>query len=47
MLGAGLLMEGDLEVEVGQSLDLSYAFFVLDDDPGKAHFDALYAEFSA
>ncbi len=47
LLGAGLLMEGDLEIARGQTLDLSYAFFVLDADPGPArwerHFEAFIA----
>lgn len=47
LLGAGLLMEGDLEIEKGDSLDLHYAFFVLDESASSEETEALYAEFAA
>ena len=45
LLGAGLLMEDDLEIPQGQRLDLSYAFFVLDADPGIGAWEAHYQAF--
>ena len=45
LLGAGLLMQGDLEIFQGQSLDLTYAFFVLDADPGPDAWEAHYQTF--
>lgn len=47
LLGAGLLMEGDLVLAAGECLELHYAFFVLDQDPGRAQIQALYADFAA
>ena len=47
LLGAGLLMEEDLELSRGQTLDLRYAFFVLDKDPGPQSVEALYADFAS
>ena len=46
LLGAGLLMEGDLEIAHGHALDLSYAFFVFEADPGAAHWERHYEAFS-
>ena len=47
LLGAGLLMEGDLELTAGERLELHYAFFVLDQAPSLAHLEALYENFAA
>ncbi len=47
LLGAGLLMEEDLTIEVGDCLSLSYAFFVFDADPGADCWEQHYAAFSA
>ena len=47
LLGAGLLMEEDLELSHGQTLDLHYAFFVLDEDPGPQNVEAFYANFAS
>jgi len=46
LLGAGLLMEDDLDIEKGDSLDLRYAFFVLDEPATSEETEALYAEFA-
>ena len=45
LLGAGLLMEEDLEIAAGEALELRYAFLVLDEDPGPQSLEALYADF--
>ena len=45
LLGAGLLMEEDLEIAGGEALELRYAFLVLDEDPGHQSLEALYANF--
>ena len=45
LLGAGLLMEEDLEIAAGEALELRYAFLVLDEDPGPQSVEALYADF--
>lgn len=45
LLGAGLLMEGDLEVEEGGALRLRYGFAVLAEEPGSDEVEALYAAF--
>ena len=47
LLGAGLLMEDDLELGAGECLELHYAFFVCDQDPGPAQLETLYADFAA
>jgi hypothetical protein len=47
LLGAGLLMEEDLTLHQGENLDLHYAFFVFDDDPGRARWEELYGQFTA
>lgn len=47
LLGAGLLMEEDLELSYGQTLDLHYAFFVLDEDPGLHNIEAFYTNFAS
>lgn len=46
LLGTGLLMEEDLELARGESLQLHYAFFVLYADPGAAALEILYADFA-
>lgn len=45
LLGAALLMEGDLELEEGQALDLRYGFAVLDQTPSPEESEDLYSEF--
>ncbi len=45
LLGAGLLMEGDLEVKQGESLELRYGFAVLDQEPGAGEIERLYSEY--
>ena len=47
LLGTGLLIEGDLELAAGECLELHYAFFVLDQDPGPTQLETLYADFAA
>jgi len=47
LLGAGLLMEEDLELNRGEKLELNYAFFVFDTDPGSEKLEALYTAFSS
>ena len=46
LLGAGLLMEDDLKLQKGESLELRYAFLVLDEDPGREHLEEFYGEFA-
>ena len=46
LLGAGLLMEEDLELTRGEALELHYAFFVLDEDPGAEALEVLYTDFA-
>ncbi|MCC7263754.1 MAG: PmoA family protein [Candidatus Latescibacteria bacterium] len=45
LLGAGLLMGGDLEVPQGEELVLRYGFAVLDQAPSAGVVEELYAEF--
>lgn len=45
LLGAGLLMGGDLEVPQGEELVLRYGFAVLDQAPAAGAVEELYAEF--
>jgi len=45
LLGAGLLMEGDMEIEKDDSLDLRYAFVVLDEPASTEGIERLYEEF--
>ncbi|MEW6750242.1 MAG: PmoA family protein [Candidatus Latescibacterota bacterium] len=47
LLGAGLLMSGDLHLGSGQSLELRYACLVLDELPPVAQIEASYAGFAA
>ena len=47
LLGAGLLMEGDLEVEEGGALRLHYGFAVLAEEPAPEGVEALYAAFTS
>ena len=47
LLGAGLLMEGDLEVEEGDALHLRYGFAVLAEEPASDEMEALYAAFTS
>ena len=46
LLGAGLLMEGDLEVAAGEALDLRYGFWVGDAVPEADEVEALYGEYA-
>lgn len=46
VLGAGLLMEGDLEVGHGESLELRYGFLIFEEVPTDEEIDAIYAEFA-
>jgi hypothetical protein len=46
LLGAGLLMEGDLEIQRGESLDLRYAFLVLDAPLTPEETESCYADFA-
>lgn len=46
LLGAGLLMTDDLTVTRGESLDLTYGFWVLDALPEAGRIEARYAEFA-
>ena len=46
LLGAGLLMPGDLTLEAG-ALELKYGFAILDAAPGHAQTEELYQEFIA
>jgi hypothetical protein len=45
LLGAGLLMEEDLVVEAGETLELRYGFAVLDDEPTVEAIEGLYSDF--
>ena len=45
LLGAGLLMAGDLELKQGESLELCYGFAILDEAPETDKIEALYSEF--
>ena len=45
LLGAGLLMEDDLEIDPQEPLRLRYGFAILDQDPGVAEIEALYARY--
>ncbi|MSR83556.1 MAG: hypothetical protein EXS58_11650 [Candidatus Latescibacteria bacterium] len=47
LLGAGLLMEGGLEVQRGEQLVLRYGFAVLDQAPDYRAVEELYGEFVA
>jgi hypothetical protein len=47
LLGAGLLMGGDLEVAPGASLVLRYGFAVLDQAPALAAVEELWGRFAA
>ena len=47
LLGAGLLMEGDLEVEEGDALRLRYGFAVFAEEPASEEVEALYAAFAS
>ena len=47
LLGAGLLMPGDLELNRGEALELRYGFLILDQDPGADEIEGLYSEFIA
>jgi hypothetical protein len=47
LLGAGLLMEGDLEVEQGEELALRYGFALLDRAPTPGVAEAFYGAFVA
>ena len=45
LLGAGLLMEEDLIVEAGESLELRYGLSVLEEEAAPAAIEALYSAF--
>jgi hypothetical protein len=45
LLGAGLLMSGDLELERGEELALKYGFLVLDEEPAVGQIEELYRRF--
>ena len=45
LLGAGLLMEDDLVVEAGETLELRYGVAVLNDEPTVAAIEDLYSDF--
>ena len=45
LLGAGLLMEGDLEVDRREPLRLRYGFAILDQEPEVDAIEALYARY--
>jgi hypothetical protein len=47
LLGAGILMEGDLEVDQRQPLRLRYGFAILDEELESAAIEALYAQYIA
>ncbi len=47
LLGAGLLMSGDLEIEEGDVLNLRYGFAALAEEPAAAEVEALYAAFAS
>jgi hypothetical protein len=46
LMGAGLLIEGDLEVKRNETLVLRYAFLVLDENPSDAFIKAQYEKWS-
>ena len=46
LLGAGLLMEGDLELKEGECLELRYGFSILDQAPTAGETENLYADFT-
>lgn len=46
LMGAGLLMEGELTVEHGDSLRLRYGFVVLDADPEDSFVESLHGAFA-
>ena len=45
LLGAGLLMSGDLQLDEGETLELKYGFAVLDTVPNPNETDDLYEEY--
>ena len=45
LLGAGLLMEGDLEIERGDSLKLRYGLGIFDEAVGGEVVEGLYEEY--
>ena len=45
LLGAGVLMEGDLEVDRRQPLRLRYGFAILDREPESDEIESLYATY--
>ena len=47
LLGAGLLMEEDLTVPLGEDLMLRYGFLVLEDDPEDGFIEAQFKRFAA
>lgn len=47
LLGAGLLMSGDMEIAKGDVLALKYGFYILDQDPTNEQIEGLYGEFAA
>lgn len=47
LLGAALLMEGDLTTRRGETLTLRYACLVLDEDPADDFIEAQYAAFAS
>jgi hypothetical protein len=47
LLGAGLLMSGDLEIEEGDVLNLRYGFAALAEEPAAAEVEAFYAAFAS
>ena len=46
LLGAGLLMEGDLEIEKGDSLELHYALLILDESATPEEIEGYYPRFA-
>ena len=46
LLGAGLLMEGDMEIPRGEILELRYAFLLLDEPASSEEIEALFADFA-
>lgn len=47
LLGAGLLMQGDLELDGDDLLDLRYAFYAFAHPPQAEHVEALYTAFAS
>ena len=45
LLGAGLLMEGDLELKQGEALELCYGLTILDESPEPDEIEEYYREF--